>query len=146
MAVELPVVTGASWLEKRAVSVNVLGIPVCAVDLRGAVDLIDDAIRVRQSLQIGVINAAKVVNMSTDAVFREAVLSSDVIFADGLSPLPRTHLEEPIMCPEVCCGNENEVFERVQARSGTDEERGGRDDHADRQRARDHAAIVGSVA
>jgi UDP-N-acetyl-D-mannosaminuronic acid transferase (WecB/TagA/CpsF family) len=62
-------VTGASGLEKRAV-VNVLGIPVCAVDLRGAVDLIDDAIRVRQSLQIGVINAAKVVNMSTDAVLR----------------------------------------------------------------------------
>ena len=85
MAVELPIVTGASWVDKRAVSVNVLGIPICAVDLRGAVDLIDDAIRVRQRLQIGVINAAKVVNMSTDAVLREAVLSSDVIFADGMS-------------------------------------------------------------
>jgi N-acetylglucosaminyldiphosphoundecaprenol N-acetyl-beta-D-mannosaminyltransferase len=74
-----------SWLEGRAASVDFLGIPVCTLDLQGAVDLIDSAIRARQSLQIGVINAAKVANMATDPVLRNAVLSSDVIFADGIS-------------------------------------------------------------
>ena len=85
MAAERPVVNVASWVAERVQFVDVLGVPVCSVDLRRAVDLLDDAIQTRQSLQVGVINAAKVVNMSTDATLRHAVLSSDVIFADGMS-------------------------------------------------------------
>lgn len=46
-------------------------------------DLVDEAIRSRKPLQIGVINAAKVVNMDKDPSLREAVLSSDIILADG---------------------------------------------------------------
>lgn len=77
--------TRSTWVAERARSVEVLGTPVCALDLGGAVDLIDAAIRSRHNLQIGVINAAKVVNMSKDAALKQAVLSSDVIFADGMS-------------------------------------------------------------
>jgi N-acetylglucosaminyldiphosphoundecaprenol N-acetyl-beta-D-mannosaminyltransferase len=82
---ERVVESATNWLEGRAASVDFLGIPVCTLDLQGAVDLIDSAIRARQGLQIGVINAAKVANMATDPVLRDAVLSSDVIFADGIS-------------------------------------------------------------
>lgn len=74
-----------SWLHRRAVTVDFLGIPVYALDLHGALELIDAAIRTRQKLQIGVINAAKVANMSRDAALRQAVLSADVILADGIS-------------------------------------------------------------
>jgi len=66
-------------------TVNLFDIPVAAVTMDGALDLIDQAIAERRSLQIGVVNAAKIVNMGTDAGLREAVLSSHVIFADGAS-------------------------------------------------------------
>jgi len=60
-------------------------IPVAAVTMDEALDIVDAAIVERRQLQIGVINAAKVVNMRRDPVLRDAVLSCDVIFADGIS-------------------------------------------------------------
>jgi len=65
--------------------IDFLGIPVCAVDMRGAIALVDSAIAERSPLHIGVINAAKVVGMARDPELRSAVLSSDAIFADGMS-------------------------------------------------------------
>lgn len=41
----------------------------------------------RRRLMIGVVNAAKLVNMKRDALLRESVVSADVIFADGMAPV-----------------------------------------------------------
>jgi N-acetylglucosaminyldiphosphoundecaprenol N-acetyl-beta-D-mannosaminyltransferase len=68
-----------------APTVSLFDIPIAAVSMDAALDLIDRAIADRRSLQIGVVNAAKIVNMGADAGLRDAVLSSDVIFADGAS-------------------------------------------------------------
>jgi N-acetylglucosaminyldiphosphoundecaprenol N-acetyl-beta-D-mannosaminyltransferase len=64
---------------------TILGIPIAALSLQAALDYIDDAIHCRRRLQIGVVNAAKIVNMARDKELRESVLSSDIVFADGMS-------------------------------------------------------------
>ncbi len=64
-------------------TVNLFGIPVADMTMVQALDLVDDVIKERKSLQIGVVNAAKVVNMDKDPELSEAVLSSDIILADG---------------------------------------------------------------
>jgi N-acetylglucosaminyldiphosphoundecaprenol N-acetyl-beta-D-mannosaminyltransferase len=64
---------------------KVLGISVAAVDMGGAMKVVDHAIQARTPLQIGVVNAAKVVNMQRDPELQKAVLGSDIIFADGMS-------------------------------------------------------------
>jgi len=46
---------------------------------------VDAAIERRQRLLIGVVNAAKLVNMHRDPALRRAVLAADVILADGMS-------------------------------------------------------------
>lgn len=61
------------------------GIPVKAMTMSQALDLIDKAISLSTPLQIGVINAAKVVNMYRDPDLGADVRSSDIIFADGAS-------------------------------------------------------------
>ncbi len=65
--------------------IEVLGIPINAMTMSQALDAIDDAISARKSVQIGVVNAAKVVKMHRDPALRQDVLSSDLIFADGMS-------------------------------------------------------------
>lgn len=64
---------------------DLFGIPISAVTMGEALAIVDDAIARRASLQIGVVNAAKVVNMKRDPALNEAVLSSDIILADGMS-------------------------------------------------------------
>jgi N-acetylglucosaminyldiphosphoundecaprenol N-acetyl-beta-D-mannosaminyltransferase len=64
---------------------DILGVPIAATTLQGALDLIDETIAANGQIQIGVVNAAKIVNMQRDAMLRDDVLSSDVIFADGIS-------------------------------------------------------------
>ena len=60
------------------------GVPVAATTLAEALDRVDDAIAHREPLHIGVVNVAKLVNMRREPLLREAVLASDVIFADGM--------------------------------------------------------------
>ena len=48
-------------------------------------DRVEETIARRKRLQIGVVNAAKVVNMRRDPALREDVLSSDLILADGIA-------------------------------------------------------------
>jgi N-acetylglucosaminyldiphosphoundecaprenol N-acetyl-beta-D-mannosaminyltransferase len=68
----------------RALPVQQLfGIPVAAVTLDATLALVDEAVRTRRRLRIGVINAAKVVNMRRDQALRADVLGSDLILADG---------------------------------------------------------------
>ena len=64
---------------------ELFGIPLADLSLAGAVTRVRDAIETRQRLVIGVVNAAKVVNMGRDAELRESVLASDLILADGFS-------------------------------------------------------------
>ena len=94
-------------------TVNLFGIPIEALTMSETLDRVDEAIRARQPLQIGVVNAAKVVNMEKDSSLREAVLSSDIILADGAavvwaSRLLRTPLPERVAGIDIMFG----MFER----------------------------------
>lgn len=62
---------------------TLFGISVGAATMEQALDLVDEAVVQRKPLHIGVVNAAKVVNMRRDPSLRASVLASDVIFADG---------------------------------------------------------------
>lgn len=44
-----------------------------------------DAVRTRRPLQLGMVNAAKVVKLTADPVLRESLLSCDLLLADGQS-------------------------------------------------------------
>lgn len=65
--------------------VVVLGVPIHPLTMTEVLDIVDDTIRRRGSLQIGVVNAAKIVNMARDEMLRRDVLSSDVVVADGMA-------------------------------------------------------------
>ncbi|SHO51455.1 WecB/TagA/CpsF family glycosyltransferase [Desulfopila aestuarii] len=69
----------------RYPTVQLFDIPIKAMTMKQALDLIDTAIAISSPLQIGVVNAAKVVNMHRNPDLGADVLSSDVIFADGAS-------------------------------------------------------------
>src|SRR5690606_26350083 len=76
----------ASWNERSARGpVEILGIPFVPETLREAVDRVADRIAAKAPCHIGVVDAAKVVNVRRDPALREAVLASDVIYADGMS-------------------------------------------------------------
>lgn len=60
-----------------------LGVPINAVTMKETLALIEKTIAERGHLQIGVVNAAKLVNMRHDPVLRQDVLSSDIVLADG---------------------------------------------------------------
>jgi N-acetylglucosaminyldiphosphoundecaprenol N-acetyl-beta-D-mannosaminyltransferase len=64
---------------------RLFGIPICAETMAGALQRVDEAISSRRRLHIGVVNAAKIVNMHRDAELYAAVTDSDVIYADGMS-------------------------------------------------------------
>ena len=66
-------------------SIDILGAPVCPINESQALDMIDDAIAQRKNLHIGVVNAAKIVNMQRDPVLRSSVLESDLVLADGIA-------------------------------------------------------------
>lgn len=61
------------------------GVPIAAATMEGALARVEAAIASRERHQIGVVNAAKIVNMRRDAPLRDDVLSSDVIYADGMA-------------------------------------------------------------
>jgi N-acetylglucosaminyldiphosphoundecaprenol N-acetyl-beta-D-mannosaminyltransferase len=64
---------------------ELFGIPIAALSLEQALERVELAIRSHSRLQIGVVNAAKIVNMQRDALLRDDVLSSDLILADGIA-------------------------------------------------------------
>lgn len=64
---------------------TLFGVAVGAVTMQQALARIDETIACRGRLRIGVVNAAKIVNMRRNRVLREDVLSSDLILADGMS-------------------------------------------------------------
>lgn len=64
---------------------HLFGISIAAVRIDDVLPLVDAAIAERRPFQIGVVNAAKVVNMQRDPRLRDDVLASDIVLADGMS-------------------------------------------------------------
>jgi N-acetylglucosaminyldiphosphoundecaprenol N-acetyl-beta-D-mannosaminyltransferase len=64
---------------------RMFGIPIYALTMKQVMQVIDETIRSRSQLLIGVVNAAKVVNMRRHPSLRDAVLASNLILADGMS-------------------------------------------------------------
>lgn len=95
---------------------NLFGIPILAMNMGQVLAAIDSAITERKHLQIGVVNAAKIVNMKRNEMLRDDVLSSDMIFADGIAvvwasrilrrPLPERVAGIDIMMGMLGNGNE----------------------------------------
>ena len=65
--------------------VRLLDVPVAALTMEQTLTLVERTIDARERLLIGVVNAAKLVNMRRQADLRDAVLAADVILADGAS-------------------------------------------------------------
>jgi N-acetylglucosaminyldiphosphoundecaprenol N-acetyl-beta-D-mannosaminyltransferase len=65
--------------------VDVLGVPIDALRMDEVLIRVDQAIERRSRLQIGVVNAAKLVNMRRDPLLRQDVLASNILLADGAS-------------------------------------------------------------
>jgi len=76
----------------RFPTVHIFDIPIKAMTMNQVLDLIQRAILVSAPLQIGVVNAAKMVNMFRNPALGADVLSSDVIFADGASVIWASHI------------------------------------------------------
>jgi N-acetylglucosaminyldiphosphoundecaprenol N-acetyl-beta-D-mannosaminyltransferase len=64
-------------------TINLFGIKVHALSMNEALNNIHSAIQARESLHIGMLNAAKVVNMKRNPALGDDVNSSDMILADG---------------------------------------------------------------
>ena len=62
---------------------KIFGIPINAMTMEQTLDYLHENIRAKKQLQIGVVNAAKVVNMQRNPSLGQYVLSSDLILADG---------------------------------------------------------------
>jgi N-acetylglucosaminyldiphosphoundecaprenol N-acetyl-beta-D-mannosaminyltransferase len=76
----------------RFPTAHIFDIPIKAMTMDQVLNLIHRAILVSAPLQIGVVNAAKVVNMYRNPALGADVLSSDLIFADGASVIWASHI------------------------------------------------------
>lgn len=66
-------------------TVNILGTPVHKLTKNQALDYLEKGIDQRTNIHIGVVNAAKIVNMGRDPALQQSVLASDLILADGIA-------------------------------------------------------------
>ncbi len=66
-------------------TVTLFDIPISAMTMEQVLDHINTVIAQKRQLHIGVVNAAKVVNMQRNPTLRQDVLASDMILADGLA-------------------------------------------------------------
>ncbi len=64
---------------------DLFGVPLDALTLGETVQLCMDSIGKGELLEVGVVNAAKIVKMRRDVALRDAVVGCDVIVADGQS-------------------------------------------------------------
>lgn len=82
---------------------RVLGVEIDGLTMPEVLDRIAKAIAERQRLRIGVVNAAKLVNMNLDDDLRVDVSSSDLVLADGMSVVWASKLG-PYALPERVAG------------------------------------------
>ena len=61
------------------------GLPVSALTMGQVLEVAERAVRTRERLLVGVLNAAKVVKLHHDAFLRDSLLECDVLLADGQS-------------------------------------------------------------
>jgi N-acetylglucosaminyldiphosphoundecaprenol N-acetyl-beta-D-mannosaminyltransferase len=64
---------------------ELFGVPIAAATYEDVLSSVDAAISERRRFHIGVVNAAKIVNMRRDPALRADVLASDIVLADGMS-------------------------------------------------------------
>jgi N-acetylglucosaminyldiphosphoundecaprenol N-acetyl-beta-D-mannosaminyltransferase len=64
---------------------RIFGVPIHAMTMDQTLAACDDAIHHRNPLMIGVVNAAKIVNMRRTPILGDAVLQSDLVLADGMA-------------------------------------------------------------
>ena len=64
---------------------QLFGLSIDAMTLGEALARCEGAIRARSRMLVGVVNAAKIVNLRKDAKLRESMLECDMILADGQS-------------------------------------------------------------
>ncbi len=67
----------------QAPTINMFGIDIHPLGMSQSLDVINECITAKQSLHIGMLNAAKVVNMKRNPALGEDVTSSNLILADG---------------------------------------------------------------
>jgi N-acetylglucosaminyldiphosphoundecaprenol N-acetyl-beta-D-mannosaminyltransferase len=70
--------------ESVVTKVHLLGVPIDPLTMQDVLARVEEAIERRERLHIGVVNAAKLVNMRRQSRLREDVLASDLILADGV--------------------------------------------------------------
>jgi len=81
----------ATWMSQEP-RVHVLDMDLHAITMDRALELVHRAIVERAELRIGVVNAAKALNMARDEELRADVLSSDMLLADGMSLVWASHV------------------------------------------------------
>jgi len=69
----------------QATQVVLYGLRVDSLTMDQVIERCDEALRTRERLLIGVVNAAKVVALGKDATLRESLLDCDLMLADGQS-------------------------------------------------------------
>lgn len=65
--------------------ITIMNSPVDVLTMKETIDLIDDSIREKKSIQHIVVNAAKLVHMQNDEELYQSVVASDIINADGMA-------------------------------------------------------------
>ena len=64
---------------------SLFGVEIDAMSMDDVLSLVDRTIAERSRLLIGVVNAAKLVNMRRDELLRDSVLTADIVMADGMA-------------------------------------------------------------
>ncbi len=83
--------------------ITLVGTHIDALTQSEVVELIRDRIERGQPIRIGVVNAAKLVRMQSDALLNQDVASSDLVLADGMSVVWASHIRGPAL-PERVAG------------------------------------------
>ncbi|MCH9021209.1 MAG: WecB/TagA/CpsF family glycosyltransferase [Planctomycetes bacterium] len=65
-------------------TVPILGVEIAAISMDQVLNICEDVIQTHGSLQIGVINVAKIVNCQNDSDLRRSLDEADIILPDGL--------------------------------------------------------------
>lgn len=72
--------------------ISLFGIPIHSITMDQTIDIVDQVVRNHGLLQIGVVNAAKIVKMHQSEMMMQDVLSSDLILADGAAVVLASHI------------------------------------------------------
>jgi len=82
---------------------QILGVGIHAATMDQVLDAVDQAIRDKERLMIGVVNAAKIVNMRKNPELGKDVSSSHLVLADGMSVVYASKVLRPAL-PERVAG------------------------------------------